>query len=207
VDNHLLVKGTNNIFAIGDCCTVERKLLKVHLEQLFQEFDLNHDGQINWEEFNEFIAGVSKRYPQISVYNKKLLETFKEFDIDQSDGLSFVEFQELLAHADDELTVLLSTAQVASQEGLYVGKLLSQLKIRDLEDYDSFVYKHRGAFAALGGHEAVGEVPGLVTGGGLDVWLMWRGVYLAKQFSLYNKMRMLFDWLRTTSFGRDVSRF
>jgi len=207
VDEHLLVKGSNNIFAIGDCSTLERKKLKIHLEDLFVQFDKDHDGQISWDEFVEFIAGISLTYPQLSVYNKKLLKTFKEYDLDASDGLSIEEFQALLAHADNELTILPSTAQVASQEGLYLGNLLSQLRVRNIDDVPSFQYTHRGAFAALGGNQAVGEVPGLVTGGGLEVWLMWRGVYLAKQFSLYNKIRMLSDWVRTTSFGRDISRF
>jgi len=207
VDDHLVVKGTKNIFAIGDCSTMERKLLKVHLEQLFIEFDKDKNGQISYDEFVEFIAGVSKIYPQIAVYNRKLLKTFKEFDLDSSDSLSFTEFQELLAHADNELTILPTTAQVASQEGLYLGKLFSQLKVHTIEDIPSFNYNHRGSFASLGGHNAVGEVPGLVTGGGIDVWLMWRGVYLAKQFSLYNKVRMLTDWIRTSLFGRDISRF
>jgi len=207
VDEHLLVKGTKNIFAIGDCSTVERKLLKVHYEKLFVEFDKDKNGQISWNEFNEFIAGVSKTYPQLAVYNKRLLKTFKDFDLDSSDELSLIEFQSLLAQADNEVTVLPTTAQVASQEGLYLGKLLSQLNTRPIENVSAFTYSHRGSFAALGGHNAVGEVPGIVTGGGLDVWLMWRGVYLAKQFSAYNKVRMLFDWIRTSLFGRDISRF
>lgn len=208
VDNNLIVKGTSNIFAIGDCSTLERRHLKDHLENLFTEADTDHSGELSWHEFHDFIRNVSKMYPQLEVYNQRMVEVFQELDIDKSGSLSFDEFRALLARADSEVTVLPSTAQVASQEGHYIGQELNLLaKNNQLDNIPSFRYQHKGSFAALGGSEAVGEVPGMIKGGGFQVWLLWRGIYLSKQFTITNMMLLSFDWIRTSLFGRDISRF
>ncbi|KAJ1487517.1 hypothetical protein T484DRAFT_1786414 [Baffinella frigidus] len=38
-------------------------------------------------------------------------------------------------------------------------------------------------------------------------WLAWRSVYLAKQVSWKNQVSVLFDWAKTSLFGRDITRF
>eukprot|EP01123_Difflugia_compressa_P010846 TRINITY_DN4090_c0_g2_i1.p1 TRINITY_DN4090_c0_g2~~TRINITY_DN4090_c0_g2_i1.p1 ORF type:complete len:146 (+),score=19.31 TRINITY_DN4090_c0_g2_i1:49-486(+) len=144
-------------------------------------------------------------YPQLDVYNRRLLEVFKEMDVDHSGSLSSEEFRSLLFRADSEVKVLPSTAQVASQQGQYVANKLTQLAHQTTE-FEPFRYHHKGSFASLGGSSAVGEVPGMV-GGGFAVWLMWRGIYLSKQFTFSNAFRLSVDWIRTKLIGRDVSRF
>jgi len=155
------------------------------------------------------VKDLGKTYPQLQIYSKVLLKTFKEFDVDQSNSLSFIEFRELLAMADNYVTILPSTAQVANQEGIYVANQFNFIanNKNQIEENPTFMYKHRGSFASLGGSKAVGEVPGMVEGGGLQVWLMWRGVYLSKQFSTKNMFLLTLDWIKTSIFGRDVSRF
>uniref|UniRef100_A0A6B2L1N3 EF-hand domain-containing protein n=1 Tax=Arcella intermedia TaxID=1963864 RepID=A0A6B2L1N3_9EUKA len=209
VDDNLQVKGAKNIFAIGDCSTIERKHLKEHLGEMFQQADVDGNGELSWKEFHHFLDTVSKKYPQLEVYNGRVLEIFKEMDVDKSGSLSHEEFKHLLEKADSEVTVLPSTAQVASQQGQYLATLLNTLAKDPKADISAtpFRYHHRGSFASIGGSEAVGEVPGMLEGGGFQVWLMWRGIYLSKQFSITNKVLLSFDWVRTTLFGRDVSRF
>ena len=46
----------------------------------------------------------------------------------------------------------------------------------------------------------------------VDIWgrfafLLWRSVYITKQVSMRNRILILFDWLKTRVFGRDVSLF
>jgi len=208
VDDNLIVKGTNNIFALGDCSTLERRHLKDHLESLFISADVNGDGQLSWDEFHDFLINVSDMYPQLEIYNARMFEVFKEMDVDKSGSLSHDEFRSLIERSDSEVTVLPATAQVASQEGKFIGKELNQLITnQDMEKIKPFRYRHHGSFAGLGGGEAVGEVPGMVKGGGIQIWLMWRGIYLSKQFTPTNMLLLCFDWLRTSLFGRDISRF
>jgi len=37
-------------------------------------------------------------------------------------------------------------------------------------------------------------------------FLLWRSVYLTKQVSVRTRVLVLFDWLKTQLFGRDVTR-
>jgi len=38
-------------------------------------------------------------------------------------------------------------------------------------------------------------------------FLLWRSVYITKQVSFRNRVLILFDWLKTRVFGRDLSMF
>jgi len=38
-------------------------------------------------------------------------------------------------------------------------------------------------------------------------YLLWRSVYATKQVSARNRLLILFDWLKTRLFGRDISQF
>jgi len=37
-------------------------------------------------------------------------------------------------------------------------------------------------------------------------WVMWRGAYLTKQYSLSNAISIAVDWTKVIFFGRDISR-
>jgi len=129
----------------------------------------------------------------------------KNFDQDHSGSLSKDEFLKLLKDADSHVKALPSTAQVANQQGVYLGKALS-LKANGLKS-EPFKYLHLGSFAYIGENNAVGEVPGMLKGGGFAVWWIWRGIYLWKQTSLRNMVLISFDWIKVLIFGRDYSKF
>ena len=97
-----------------------------------------------------------------------------------------------------------ATAQVAQQEGKYLAKTLVRslrgLKIRP------FRYRHFGMLAYVGSDRALADLAA-VKGRGLATWIFWRSAYLTKLVSLKNKTLVLFDWLKTSVFGRDISRF
>mmetsp|Transcript_24638 Transcript_24638/g.68568 ORF Transcript_24638/g.68568 Transcript_24638/m.68568 type:complete len:102 (-) Transcript_24638:325-630(-) len=38
-------------------------------------------------------------------------------------------------------------------------------------------------------------------------FLLWRSVYITKQVSFRNRVLILFDWMKTKVFGRDLSMF
>jgi NADH dehydrogenase len=60
-----------------------------------------------------------------------------------------------------------------------------------------------GSFAAIGHHNAVGQVLGLKVAG-LPAWAMWRAIYLGKMPTLARKVQVAFDWLWDLFFARDI---
>jgi NADH dehydrogenase len=66
-----------------------------------------------------------------------------------------------------------------------------------------FSFKMLGSFAAIGHHNAVGQVLGLKVSGSL-AWVMWRAIYLGKMPTLARKVQIGFDWLWDMFFARDI---
>jgi len=123
------------------------------------------------------------------------------------------------------------TAQVAAQQGAFVARLLNRRYdlsaevpvfrnptaveqvvlplVRGLEARP-FQFLNLGMLAYLGGGEAlsqvqVGEERVLAQAGSVG-FLLWRSVYLAKQVAFRNRVLVLFDWMKTSVFGRDATR-
>jgi NADH dehydrogenase len=66
-----------------------------------------------------------------------------------------------------------------------------------------FTFRMLGSFAAIGHHNAVGDVLGLRLSG-IPAWLMWRTIYLGKMPTLARKVQVAFDWAWELFFPRDV---
>ena len=66
-----------------------------------------------------------------------------------------------------------------------------------------FTFRMLGSFAAIGHHNAVGDVLGLRLSG-LPAWLLWRTIYLGKTPTLARKVQVAFDWAWEMFFPRDV---
>lgn len=136
----------------------------------------------------------------------------------------------------DDRAPLPQTAQVAGQQGAFVARMLNRgydlqrcppklpelsasqafsllrvwLLSRGLEEAPGFNFLSLGLLAYVGQEEAlnqvmVGNVP-LFNYSGKVAFALWRSVYLAKQASSRNQALIAFDWLRTESFGRDITR-
>lgn len=123
------------------------------------------------------------------------------------------------------------TAQVAAQQGAFVARLLN--KQYDLEqrvpclpeskeEFDlpklfqaheaaPFSFLDLGRLAYLGQSQAVAELGvGSTTvsqAKGRAAFLLWRSVYIVKQVSFRNRVLVLFDWIKSRLFGRDLTRF
>ena len=83
-----------------------------------------------------------------------------------------------------------------------------------------FGYVHMGSLAYVGGEAAAADLTGsknlvasLLKALNVDVMtgrgalLLWRSFYLSEQCSARTKLLLLFDWVKATVFGRDVSRY
>mmetsp|Transcript_5149 Transcript_5149/g.10569 ORF Transcript_5149/g.10569 Transcript_5149/m.10569 type:complete len:858 (+) Transcript_5149:139-2712(+) len=137
---------------------------------------------------------------------------------------------------DDAPEPLPQTAQVAGQQGAFVARMLNRgydmqmtppklpelseseafsllrtwLVARGLEEAPGFTFLSLGLLAYVGQEEALnqvtlGNVP-LFNYSGKIAFALWRSVYLTKQASTRNQALIAFDWLRTETFGRDITR-
>ena len=100
----------------------------------------------------------------------------------------------------------MQTAQVASQQGKYLGRKLSQ-SARHRRDMDGqkeplsdealtapFVYRHLGSLAYIG-NAAVFDVGSTSFMGGLVAMYAWRSVYWSEQVSARTRALLMIDWI------------
>ncbi|TPX51175.1 hypothetical protein SeMB42_g01832 [Synchytrium endobioticum] len=221
VDNRLRLLGAENIYAMGDCATIENpalsKLVEEHIRQTGQD-------KLTYEQFGAVAAHVIREYPSVAVHLEKLGDLFTKYDYDKSGTLDIEEIQAMLTEVDNKLTSLPQTAQVASQEGVYLARKLNKMTEfghlgvtpKDYGDWvktentlPAFRYSHFGTFSYVGGETAVLDLEGGWGSGGLggaSVFWVWRGAYLSRQVSFRTRILLGLDWLKTAMFGRDVSR-
>lgn len=127
------------------------------------------------------------------------------------------------------------TAQVAAQQGAFLGRFLnrgydhsSPPKLVDKKKASSFLEKvwiqqfrqadtappfdflDLGMLAYVGGGKALSQLKfGEVNLGaysGSAAYLLWKSVYIVKQVATRNRVLVTFDWFKTALFGRDVTR-
>eukprot|EP01087_Luapelamoeba_hula_P023102 TRINITY_DN8446_c0_g1_i1.p1 TRINITY_DN8446_c0_g1~~TRINITY_DN8446_c0_g1_i1.p1 ORF type:complete len:661 (-),score=96.82 TRINITY_DN8446_c0_g1_i1:141-2093(-) len=203
-DEFLRVKGAENVYAIGDCSTIEQHKLLAKFADLFDETDVNRDGELTFGEFSAMVHKNKTRYPQLAVYASRLEELFRRGDTNQDNKMDKDEFKNLLSTVDRELMPLPCTAQVAQQQGKYLAKAFNNKTTAN--PAKPFHYHHLGSFAYIGGSASVLELPGQWSFGGMLTWWAWRTTYLSKQISWRNKCMVATDWAASSVFGRDISR-
>mmetsp|Transcript_64869 Transcript_64869/g.152510 ORF Transcript_64869/g.152510 Transcript_64869/m.152510 type:complete len:581 (+) Transcript_64869:62-1804(+) len=122
------------------------------------------------------------------------------------------------------------TAQVAAQQGAFVARLLNRqydlsqvhptlkdatslaswAQVRGQTEAPPFRFLDLGRLAYLGQSQAVAEFGvGETTvsrAKGLAAFVLWRSVYIVKQVSFRNRVLVLFDWIKSRIFGRDLTR-
>jgi NADH:quinone reductase (non-electrogenic) len=95
-------------------------------------------------------------------------------------------------------------AQVAIQEGRYVGRLIAkELKGREVKR--PFRYFDKGNMAVVGKNYAVLE-RGWVRTGGFLTWLVWVFIHILSLPQLQNRLRVQHQWLWSYFTGQRSSR-
>ena len=61
------MKGAENVFALGDCSTVEQDLMISKAKELFKQADVNSDGTLSLDEFRAIIETAKTQFPQVQV--------------------------------------------------------------------------------------------------------------------------------------------
>ena len=137
----------------------------------------------------------------------KVRELFDLYDSDSDNALGLNELAVLLQEIGNKITALPATAQVASQQGKYLGRKLSKLAHHRnvlaanelaVEGGDEFVsppfkYQHLGSLAYIG-NAAVFDFPRYSLMGGLIAMYLWRCVYWSEQVSWRTRALLMMDW-------------
>lgn len=223
IDEWLQVKGCEDVFAIGDCASVDQRKFIDDIATIFAAADKDNSGTLTPEEFQDVIDDILVRYPQVDLYMKS------NHMIDLSDLLRDAEgnevevdiegFKSALLHVDSQMKSLPATAQVAAQQGAYLSRCFNRLeeckanpegprRFRGTGNHMflPFRYKHLGQFAPLGGEQAAAELPGDWVSMGHSTQWLWYSVYASKQVSWRTRTLVVSDWMRKFIFGRDSSR-
>ncbi|KAI8340440.1 pyridine nucleotide-disulfide oxidoreductase-domain-containing protein [Chlamydoabsidia padenii] len=216
-DEYLCVQGVpdHSIYALGDCASIQTPKLVNKIKEIFTMADRNNDGMLTFEEFEDAVDRVCRRFPLTRQHIGRMVDMFEAYDEDRNGLLDMNEMYALLHDVDKKMTNLPATAQVASQQGAYLGSCLNTL-VKYTKDptlaqdkLDPFNYHHFGTLAYLG-NTAVGEFNTGTPGGfkmlgGLWALYLWRSVYWSEQVSLRTRLNLSIDWTKTAVFGRDIS--
>lgn len=95
-----------------------------------------------------------------------------------------------------------NTAQVASQQAVYLGRQLN----KGIDENKPFRFRNWGTMAYLGSWRAIHQSASDELKG-KAAWILWRTAYLTKSMSIRNKLLIPVYWAITWIFGRDISRF
>ncbi|CAG8480898.1 9047_t:CDS:10 [Cetraspora pellucida] len=230
-DNRLRLKGIHDssVYAIGDCSTIENPNLVRGLMQFFIDADVDKDGFLTYDEFVMLAKRIKRKYPLTANHLKRADQLFDRYDVDKSGTLELDELRSMFEDIDKKVTSLPSTAQVANQQGKYLGKKLNKIALATgtsilpsstdySEDSDSknpdvddklapFEYAHLGSLAYIGNAAVADFGFGWTWMGGLSAVYLWRSIYFSEQVSLRTRTLLAFDWTKRSLFGRDISKF
>ncbi|KAL6538627.1 External alternative NAD(P)H-ubiquinone oxidoreductase B2, mitochondrial [Orobanche gracilis] len=225
-DEWMRVEGSDSIYALGDCATINQRKVMEDILAIFRKADKDNSGTLTVKEFKEVLDDICERYPQVGLYLKTrqisslvdLLKKSKGGAVNESIEVNFEEFKAALSEVDSQLKNLPATAQVAAQEGSYLADCFNRMEECEKNPegplrfrgegrhrFRPFRYKHFGQFAPLGGEQTAAQLPGdWVSIGHSSQWL-WYSVYASKLVSWRTRALVISDWARRFIFGRDSS--
>jgi NADH dehydrogenase FAD-containing subunit len=131
------------------------------------------------------------------------------------------ELADMFLRISNKMTALPPTAQVANQQGVYLGKKFTALVKAgvlapspvssdytlesDESMYKQFTYKHLGSLASLGSAGAAFDLDGYGSfAGGLIAMYAWRSIYWSEQTSMRTRAMLMMDWVKRGIFGCDL---
>jgi NADH:ubiquinone reductase (non-electrogenic) len=133
----------------------------------------------------------------------------------------------LFALGDCAVSGYAPTAQVANQQGKYLGRYFRDTdcfrNIEKCRHWPDFEYCDQGVLAYVGGSKGVASVKPLLWDlypmgskgkkesakyqniEGASAYAIWRSLYFSKLMSYRNRAKVAFDWYKTSVFGREIS--
>ncbi|KAL1562716.1 External alternative NAD(P)H-ubiquinone oxidoreductase B2, mitochondrial [Salvia divinorum] len=225
-DEWLRVEGTGDIYALGDCATINQRKVMEDIWAIFQKADKDNSKTLTVKEFQETLKDICERYPQVELYLKNkqlsslidLLKDSKGDSSKESVEVNLEEFKAALSQVDSQMKNLPATAQVAAQQGSYLADCFNRMEYCEENPegplrfrgegrhrFRPFRYKHLGQFAPLGGEQTAAQLPGDWVSIGHSTQWLWYSVYASKLVSWRTRALVISDWGRRFIFGRDSS--
>ncbi|KAK4224763.1 putative external mitochondrial NADH-ubiquinone oxidoreductase 1 precursor [Podospora fimiseda] len=163
VNEYLVVQGTRDIWAVGDCAVA----------------GYAPTAQVASQEGN-FLARLLNNMAKTEALESKIRELSSTLNLEPG-----------------------NTAEISRQIEEY------ERQLRRIKDVKPFHYSHQGSLAYIGSEKAVADVTwfnGNVAAAGGLTYLFWRSAYLSMCFSTRNRLLVINDWIKSKAFGRDLSR-
>ncbi|XP_027347668.1 external alternative NAD(P)H-ubiquinone oxidoreductase B3, mitochondrial-like isoform X2 [Abrus precatorius] len=222
-DEWLRVEGCDNIYALGDCATINQRKVMEDIAVIFSKADKGNSGRLDLKEFQDVVGDIIERYPQVDIYLKKnqmkdLASLLKKTE-ESSLTVDIEYFKDALSKVDSQMKNLPATAQVAAQQGAYLADCFNRMELCETypegplrfrgtgrHRFRPFRYKHFGQFAPLGGEQTAAQLPGDWISIGHSTQWLWYSVYTSKLVSWRTRTLVVSDWARRFVFGRDSSR-
>nr|DAD23057.1 TPA_asm: hypothetical protein HUJ06_024520 [Nelumbo nucifera] len=225
-DEWLRVEGCNNIYALGDCATINQRKVMEDISVIFDKADKNQSGTLTVDAVNDVFDDICIRYPQVELYLKhkkmrnivELLKDSNKDDGKKSTELDIEQLKSVLSEVDSQMKILPATAQVAAQQGAYLARCFNRMEECEKNPegplrfrgsgrhrFLPFQYKHLGQFAPLGGEQTALQLPWDSVSIGYSSQWLWYSVYASKQVSWRTRVLVVSDWTRRLVFGRDSS--
>ncbi|KAI9630207.1 hypothetical protein KEM48_012240 [Puccinia striiformis f. sp. tritici PST-130] len=198
VDSYLRVTGAplGTVYAIGDASTIETNLVN-HLLDLVDQCDTNNDGEIDFDEFESMIKHIRRKFPTAQVHIEKVREVFEKYDSDKDNKLGINELVIMFQEISNRLTTLPATAQVADQQGKYLGKKFNK-------------FQTPKALKSIAQNELIDsdfdELLLILSIIVILVVLLWRSIYWSEQVSTRTRTLIMLDWIKRGIWGRDISK-
>ncbi|KAL7086853.1 hypothetical protein ACP275_13G027900 [Erythranthe tilingii] len=221
-DEWLRVEGCDDIYALGDCATINQRRVMEDISAIFNKADKKNTGRLKVDDFKEVINDICERYPQVAIHlKKKQLKNFHNLlkNSQGDDELDIEKFKLALSEVDSQMKNLPATAQVAAQQGEYLAECFDKMdaceknpegplrfRATGRHRFHPFRYQHLGQFAPLGGEQTAAQLPGDWVSIGHSTQWLWYSVYVSKLVSWRTRMLVISDWGRRFVFGRDSSR-
>lgn len=198
-DGNLKVVGSDNIYAIGDCASIERPKLKQAAEEFLAEAKKTSDSaKLNKDEFVDIMKQIKQLHPN-AVDISNVDEVFYSF-ADRSYYMKKDQFISCMDRLEKSFKSAPQTAQVAQQQAEYLADYLVG------KTDTAWEYTNRGMMSYVGQARAVLQSPQIGVLKGMPVFSLWRGAYASKLLTARSRTLVIWDWLKAFWFGRDISR-
>ncbi|MFS8027359.1 putative NADH:ubiquinone reductase (non-electrogenic) [Helianthus anomalus] len=134
-DEWLRVEGVPNVYALGDCATINQRKVMEDISAIFSKADKNKSGKLNVGDFGEVINDIIERYPQVELHLKskklknfvELLQSNQDDTAKKATQLDIEKFRKALSEVDTKMKSLPLTAQKRGNKDEILGKCLLPL--------------------------------------------------------------------------------
>lgn len=179
------------------------------LEELFLEYDRDHNGSLSYNELKEMLQYIDKKVTSLPATAQRAFQQGKYLGKKLHRLASLGESINLESYTNDAVLnregyLIPVDKQDSAASKVSHTSIPYQLRDIDSELFKPFVYKHLGSLAYIG-NGAVFDIGGTSYFGGILSMYLWRSAYFAQCVSFRTRALMFMDWLKRGLFGRDLS--